>query len=278
MRPRSLLAAGTSAVAAAGLAYAAWFEPRRLVVRRTTLDLPRWPASLDGLTLGLLSDLHTGTPHVKTAAVRRAVRRLNAERPDLIAMLGDVIDPETAGAKAVAPEAVGRELAALRAPLGVFAVLGNHAWHIDGRGVLRALREAGLTVLENETVQTGELHVAGVADRRTRKPDLVATLRDVPADAAVLLLSHDPEVFRQAPPRIALTVSGHTHGGQIDLPLVRRRAIPSRFGDRYARGHVVERGRHLFVTSGIGTSRLPLRVRRPPEIVVLTLRAERPSR
>jgi len=117
------------------------------------------------------------------------------------------------------------------------------------------------------------LWVAGVADATERRPDVNAALAAVPADAAVLLLSHDPDVFPRVPARVALTVSGHTHGGQVDLPGVPRRVIPSRFGDRYARGHVVEGGRHLFVTSGVGTSRLPIRLARPPEIVVLKLRA-----
>lgn len=262
--------------AAALLARAAWFEPRRLVTHERTLELPHWPAALDGLRLALVSDLHAGGPQVRQETVGRVVARVNEARPDLIAVLGDAIDPNVHGATPVAPEAVGRELGALSAPLGVVGVLGNHDWSNDGPGVLRALREAGVTVLENETFAVPArgtmLHVAGVADANTRLPDLYATLRDVPPGAAVLLLSHNPDVFPQVPARVSLTVAGHTHGGQVDLPLVRRLAIPSRFGDRYARGHVVEDGRHLFVTSGIGTSRWPVRLRRPPEIVVLCLR------
>jgi uncharacterized protein len=95
----------------------------------------------------------------------------------------------------------------------------------------------------------------------------------VPDGAPVLLLSHDPDVFPHVPDRVSLTLSGHTHGGQINLPLLRRAAVPSRHGVRYLAGHVVEYGRHLFVSSGLGTAGLPLRLRRPPEIVLLTLRA-----
>jgi uncharacterized protein len=280
---RRRASAEAAVLAAAGAALAAlarralWAEPRTLVAAEHELRLPRWPPGLDGLRLALLSDLHAGGPQVDQQAVRRVVERVNATGPDLIAMLGDTIDPTVVGGTRVAPDAVGRELSALRAPLGTVAVLGNHDWANDGRGVLRALREAGLTVLENETatVETrgATLHVAGLADAMARRPDVHATLRDVPADAPVLVLSHNPDVFPQIPPRVSLTVSGHTHGGQIDLPLLRARAIPSRFGDRYARGHVVEQGRHLFVTSGVGTSRWPVRLRRPPEIVVLVLRA-----
>lgn len=251
---------------------------RGLILREDILTLPHWPRELDGLRLALVSDFHAGGPQIRQGTVRRVVERINATEPDLVAVLGDVIDSTVIGGAPVHPDAVGRELAALRAPLGVVGVLGNHDWTNDGRGVLRALREAGVRVLENEAIAIAArgttFHVAGVADLQTRRPDLVATLRDVPPGSPVLLLSHNPDAFPQVPPRVSLTVSGHTHGGQVDLPLVRRLIIPSRYGDRYASGHVVERGRHLYVTSGIGTSRLPIRLFRPAEIVVLTLRAE----
>lgn len=279
MSRRGPAAAGAVVLSGAGVVAhrALWREPRELVLRERELRLPRWPAALDGLRLGLLSDLHAGAPHSGPGAVRRAVGRLNGARPDLDAVLGDLVDPEVHGGSRVAPEAVGRELEALEAPLGILAVLGNHDWSNDGRGVLRVLREAGLTVLENEAVEVrgagAPLVVAGLADATTRRADVAATLRDVPPERPVLLLSHDPDVFPEVPPRVSLTVAGHTHGGQVDVPLLRRRAIPSRFGDRYASGHVVEGGRHLYVTSGVGTSRWPVRLRRPPEVVVLTLRA-----
>lgn len=247
------------------------------MLREEELTLPRWPAALDGLRLALLSDVHAGGPQTGQDAVGRAVALVNAARPDLVAMLGDAIDPNVAGGTFVSPEAVGRELAGLRAPLGAVAVLGNHDWGNDGPGVLRALREARMTVLENERVllehRGTAFAVAGLADVQSRRPDVTAALRDLDPDLPLLVLSHNPDAFPQVPPRASLTVAGHTHGGQVDLPLVRRLMIPSRYGARYAHGHVVEDGRHLFVTSGIGTSRLPVRLRRPPEVVVLTLRA-----
>lgn len=239
------------------------------------LELPGWPRALDGLRLALVSDLHGGGPQTGQTAIRRVAERVNAAAPDLIAVLGDLIDHEVVGGSALAPEAVGRELAALRAPLGVVAVLGNHDWVNDGPGVLRALREAGITVLDNDSVQRAfrgaTLTIAGLADATTRRPDVVAALRGVPADHPILLLTHDPDTFPQVPSRVCLTVAGHTHGGQVAVPLLLGRIIPSRHGARYARGHVVEGGRHLYVTSGVGTSRWPVRLGRPPEIVVLRL-------
>jgi predicted MPP superfamily phosphohydrolase len=154
-RRRALTAVAlTAGLAGAALAtWALWFEPRRLVVRRRTLRLPRWPDALDGLTVAVLSDLHAGAPHVKEDRIERLVARVNREAPDLVVLLGDVIDPAVKLGGWVAPEAVASRLAALRAPLGTLAVLGNHDWLHDGPRVGRALSDAGIRVLEDEAVR-----------------------------------------------------------------------------------------------------------------------------
>jgi predicted MPP superfamily phosphohydrolase len=140
----------------------------------------------------------------------------------------------------------------------------------------QALRDAGVRVLENEAVRLAripaELWVAGLADATARRPDVDRALAAVPDDAATILLSHDPDMFPRVPERVALTLSGHTHGGQVDVPVVKRTWIPSRFGERYAGGHVVEGGRHLVISRGVGNSRLPVRLGVPPEVVLLSLR------
>jgi uncharacterized protein len=266
--------AAVAGLAAAALAWRAlWHEPRSGHVRELELSLPRWPPALDGLRVALISDLHAGAPHVGEERIERVVAAVNARRPDLVLLLGDYIDPEVRFGSAVAPGAVAERLAALRAPLGVVAVLGNHDWHNDGPGVRAALREVGICVLENDAIRAGDLWLAGVEDTRYRAPDVEQTLRAVPDGEPVVLLSHDPDLFPRVPERVALTVSGHLHGGQIGVPLVRRPFIPSRFGERYARGHVIEDGRHLYVTSGFGTTGWPVRFLAPPEVVVLRLTA-----
>ena len=269
--------AATASAAAAGLAAGAvawralWQEPRSSRVRERELTLERWPAALDGLRVALVSDLHAGAPHVGEERIERVVAAVNARRPDLVLLLGDYIDPEVRFGSAVAPAAVAERLAALRAPLGVVAVLGNHDWHNDGPGMRAALRAAGIPVLENAALRAGELWVAGVEDTRYRNPDVEKALRAVPDGAPVILLSHDPDLFPRVPNRVALTVSGHLHGGQVGLPLVRRPFIPSRYGERYARGHVVEDARQLYVTTGFGTTGWPVRLLAPPEVVILRL-------
>jgi len=123
----------------------------------------------------------------------------------------------------------------------------------------------------------GRLWVAGIACTRHRFPDAWAALRDVPRDAVVLLAVHDPDFFPDVPARPALTVAGHMHGGQVNVPLLRRAMLPTSYGERYLAGHVVERGRHMYVSAGLGTAGLPLRLRRPPEVPVLRLTAAAPS-
>jgi uncharacterized protein len=262
-------------VAGATLLWASVVEPRRLVTVRRTLHLPRWPASVEGLRVGVLSDLHAGAPHAGRKAIARAVERLNAEAPDAMLLLGDFTDAHPLWGGRVPPADIAAELAELRSPLGTFAVLGNHDWKSAGLAIRDALRDAGIEVLENRAVKAGDVYIAGLADLRHRRPDLPTALDGVPPDAPLILLSHDPDVFPFVPHRVPLTLSGHLHGGQVAIPVLRLPAIPSRYGERYARGHVVEEGRHLYVTSGLGTSGLPLRLFRPPEIVILQLRADR---
>jgi predicted MPP superfamily phosphohydrolase len=179
----------------------------------------------------------------------------------------------------LAPELIARELAALRAPLGRYAVLGNHDWHRAPDRMWTALETAGIVVLENRAVPVdapgGRLWVAGLADMRHRRPDVARTLRDVPDDPEqpVLLLSHDPDMHPAVPARVALTLAGHVHGGQVAIPVLRRPAIPSSHGERYARRHHDDGGRRLYVSSGLGTSGLPVRLLAPPEVVLLELRS-----
>jgi predicted MPP superfamily phosphohydrolase len=269
---------GAAAAAAALGAWSLWIEPRRLVVRREELELPAWPAGLDGLRVGLLADLHTGVPHAGLDAVARAVDALMGERPDLVCLLGDFIDRRSLLARPVDADALAARLAPLGgAPRGAVAVFGNHDWYAGAGRIAAALGGVGIPVLENDAAPAGPgLWTAGVGDYRIRGAHVGRALAGVPQDEPVLLLSHDPDAFPFVPTRVALTLSGHTHGGQVGIPLLRRPFVPSHYGERYLRGHVVEDGRHLYVSSGIGTSGLPVRLLVPPEVVILTLRA--PSR
>jgi predicted MPP superfamily phosphohydrolase len=265
----------TAAAALALAAYAGWIEPRRLVVRESRLELPHWPRELAGLRAGFMTDFHGGAPHAGPATIERWVARMNEQRPDIVLLGGDFVDAHFLFGGRMDPEPIAERLAALNAPHGAVAVLGNHDWRQFGARMWNALTAAGIHVLENDAVaipdRRATFHVAGLADLRSRRPDTVAALEHVPAGAPVLMLAHDPDLFPLVPERVALTVAGHTHAGQIALPYIRRPFIPSYYGERYARGHIVEDGRHLVVGAGLGTSGAPVRLLAPPELLVLEL-------
>ena len=271
------LIAGAAGAIAATAVWALLVEPRRLVVRRVEVRSPRWPARRSPLRLALVSDLHAGGPHVDPRRVQRIVARVNREQPDLALLLGDFVDHEVALGEEPAPRAVARVLGGLRTRFGSVAVLGNHDWRFGGERVAAALRAEGIRVLENEAVAVetpdGPIWLAGVADERLRYADVDRALEDVPEDEPVVFLTHHPDVFPRVPERVALTVAGHLHGGQVGIPLVRRPVLPSRHGERYARGHVEEGGRHLYVTQGVGEAWLPFRFAAPPEVALVELRA-----
>jgi len=251
-------------------------EPARLVTRRADVSLPEASPLLDGLRIAVISDLHAGAPHIGLEKIDLVVRRINEENPDLILLLGDFLATDVLGGSEMAPEPVAARLGGLRAPAGVFAVLGNHDWWSGGDRIRGVLENAGIVVLENEfrpvPFRGQSFWLAGIADEKTRHPDVDRLIGAIPEGAPILAMTHNPDLFSRISARVALTLAGHTHGGQVWLPFIGRPIVPSRFGQRYALGHVVEKGRHLFVTTGIGTSMIPIRFGVPPEIAMVTIR------
>jgi predicted MPP superfamily phosphohydrolase len=255
--------------------WAFWLEPASLVLSEERVSLPL--STHRPLRVAILTDLHVGSPFNGIARLRDVVRRTNAARPDIVCILGDVVMIHgIVGGRQVPPEEIGAELRHLSAPAGVVAVLGNHDGWFDHDRVRAALETSGVRVIEEASsrIETpaGPLWFAGISDLWTGRHDIAAALSSVRDDgASVVLLTHNPDVFPFVPGRVALTLAGHTHGGQVRLPLIGRPVVPSQFGQRFAAGHVVEGGRHLFVATGIGTSILPVRFRVPPAVTLLTL-------
>jgi len=262
----------------AGLVLGLWAfvaEPASLRVREYPLAIPGWPAGRAGMRIALLSDLHTGSPYNGIDKLAEVVKRTNAARPDLVLVAGDLVIQDVMGGRFVPPGEIAAVLSGLRAPLGVYAVLGNHDRWLDGRRVIAALSRVGIPVLEDRAEQISRggapFWVVGVSDYWTAPHDVRGALAQVTDGAPVLVFTHNPDLFPQIPSRVSLTLAGHTHGGQVYLPLLGRLVVPSRFGERYAIGHVVENGRHLFVTAGVGTSIVPVRFLVPPEISIIQL-------
>lgn len=282
---------GLLGVFLAGLFASAWaffIEPAlRLRVKRHRITRDDWTAP--PLRIAAIADLHVGEPIVSLKRVEQVVARANALNPDLIVLLGDFAAGHRYVTKPVKIADAAPVLGRLSAPMGVFAILGNHDWWDDlgaqKRGGLPnlyadALTENGIRHLSNQAVRLEGFWLAGLEDqlalsrgggRFNGLDDLPGTLAQIDDDGApAILLAHEPDIFTQVTSRIALTLSGHTHGGQIRLfgwsPVV-----PSRYGNRYAYGHVREEGRDLVVSGGIGCSIAPVRFGVTPEITLIEL-------
>lgn len=257
------------------LVYAFFIEPNRLVMHEETIQLQNWPASFNNLKVAVVSDLHVGSPFIDAQKLQLIVTKINQAQPDLIVLLGDYVIQNVWGGKFVEPEIIAENLKGLRARYGVYAVLGNHDWWYGDERIKRALEANGIRVLDDDVArieQNGQaIWLAGLKDAWTNRTDIEGTLRKVTDENPVIALTHNPDLFARIPTRVVLTLAGHTHGGQVNLPLVGRLRVPSMYGQRYAAGHIVENNHHLFVTTGVGTSIIPIRFRVPPEIVILTL-------
>jgi len=304
---RRRLIRGAAGIALSGFATGAYamVEPFRTTVTRYRIRPPRWPAGLD-LRLALVADVHAVEPWMGEERLEEIVAETNALGADAIMLLGDYVVGHRLGrwGQPVPNIVWASALARLKAPFGGHAVLGNHDWW-DEREVQmrrkgptaagRALEAAGVPVYENQAVRLIKngrtFWIAGLGDQWAFWPrpedyqrfvaggrtayggvhDLPATLGAVTDDdAPVILMAHEPDIFAEVPDRVALTVSGHTHGGQVRLAGFAP-YVPSKFGRRYTYGHIVENGRHLVVSAGLGCSGVPLRFGSPPEIVVVDI-------
>lgn len=255
-----------------------FIEPNELVVNKITIKLNHWNKKHDNLKIAVISDIHAGAPFINSKKLEKIVELSNKEKPDLILFPGDFVSHGVIGEKFVKPELVADILSKLKSKYGIIAVLGNNDWKYNGKKVAAVLENKKITVLENnvkELVINGKpLWIAGVADLMERFPEIDTTLSKVKDNSSVLLLSHNPDVFPFVPERVSLTISGHTHGGQVNLPFFGRLIVPSGFGQRYAFGHVHENNKDLFVSTGIGTSIIPVRYRVVPEIEILTVKSK----
>jgi uncharacterized protein len=257
--------------------YAFFIEPNRLIVRQEAIRIDTWPKELSGLRIAIIGDIHTGGPFINEKKLRMIVDLTNQQNPDLIILLGDYMSPNSWHSHRVEPEVTAAALKNLRAPLGVDAVLGNHDWWYSGIKVRRALEANGIPVLEDDVAEIKwrgtSFWLAGLADLWTRPQHINETIAKVPTGATVIALTHNPDIFPGLPQSVPLLLAAHTHCGQVRLPLIGTPIVPSDFGPKYTAGHVFENGHHLFVTTGIGTSILPVRFRVVPEIVILTLKS-----
>jgi predicted MPP superfamily phosphohydrolase len=276
------------------VAYAYFIEPNRLVINKQQIPIKGWDREFDGLKIVAIADVHGGSNNVTAEKLREVVARTNEQDADLVVLLGDYV----AGRSGVAIPPrdsdlrmslhdVADGLAGLHAKLGVFVVLGNHdGWYGDGL-VANEFTRIGYRVLQNEVAvveRNGRrLRILGLRDilqlpnRWEQTSALAKNLLDAAGDGDVIVLEHHPDVTKMITgdlsisPDLKLILAAHTHGGQVWFPLIGTPIVPSTFGQKYSYGHVVDNDVDIFVTSGLGTSILPIRFMMPPEIAVLTI-------
>lgn len=273
--------------------YAFAIEPGfQLRIQRHAFTPPNWTPGLQ-LKVVCLADPHLGEPHMPLSRWKKIIETANALKPDLVLLLGDYTASHRFVTRAVTVEDAARACTALVAPLGVYTINGNHDWWSDAGAQRRgfgpiasqeAFENNGIRALVNEAERLEKdgmpFWLSGtdsIVAIRTDRPghfegrdNLAAALAAVSDDAPIIHLAHEPDLFVNIPKRVSLTVSGHTHGGQVRLfgwsPVV-----PSSYGNRFAWGHIVEDDRHLVVSGGLGCSIMPVRFGMPPEITLLEL-------
>jgi uncharacterized protein len=279
---------GALALTGGTAGYAIGIEPLyRLRISPFTVAHASWPATMAPLRIAVLTDIHAVEPWMPAERIARIVEAANGLGADIIVLLGDYVASMPKFRTGLVPiGAWTQALRDLQAPLGVYAIMGNHDWWTDNWKVRDGLTGVGIPVLENRALKIDKggrrFWLAGLGDQIALHvpggykgvDDLPGTIGQTMGDSdPVILLAHEPDIFVRVPDRVALTLSGHTHGGQICLPVIGRPIIPSRFGQRFAYGHIVEDGRNLIVSSGLGMTAVPVRFNVPPEIALVTIGA-----
>jgi predicted MPP superfamily phosphohydrolase len=276
-RRKFIRVAATAGVAALA-ADSTLLEPNRPQIVRREIALRRWPARLEGFTVALLSDFHYD-PHFSVHPLRSAIGMVNGLRPELIVLAGDFVSVPLFGdpaAGASAAEPCAQLLRQMRAPHGLWAVMGNHDVFSDAVRVTSVLRAAGIQVLSNQSLPIerdgARFWLGGVDDVLGKTADLDATLHHVPVDEAAVLLAHEPDYADQvARYPVDLQLSGHSHGGQVRLPPLPPLFLPE-LARKYVWGLYKIGGLTLYTNPGLGTVGVPVRWNCPPEITLLTLR------
>ena len=236
--------------------------------------------------MAAIADVHAGGPNMAVEHISRVVDQTNALRPDLVVLLGDYIATHRFVTEHVPPEVWAAQFARLsaRSGCGRFSATTTgglmsmrcaarlNGWAFPASRTGRFCSAKARLASGSRALATSWHIVLGRGTFRG-EDDLPGTLRQVTTDHPVILLAHEPDIFVQVPERVCLTLAGHTHGGQIRIPLIWTSFVPSRYGARFAYGHIVEGGRHMIVSGGLGTSFAPVRLGIPPEIVHIEIGA-----
>ena len=247
----------------------------RPTVERTSVVISGLPAGSAPIRIALISDIHMAGPDMTPERVAEIVAQVNALKPDLVAIAGDLVSDKRTATHIYSPEEIVAPLGKLRSRLGIFVVPGNHDHWFDMPALTRELQGNGITLLANQAVQARPLVIGGLDDAYTHRANVRTTLAAMDGLTGVpIMLSHSPDPFPRIPRSVPLMLAGHTHCGQIAYPWGGSPATLSDYGDRYACGRIDENGKVLVVGAGLGTSLIPLRLFTHPTIWLVELIGE----
>lgn len=255
------------------LAKGYWNATRDPIVRAVTLPVENWPGGESPLRVLLLSDTHVAGPDMPPERLVRIVSNLNALKPDLVLIAGDLISEKSVSNQTYSADAVTAPLGGFKARLGTVVALGNHDHWFDPLAIEAGLTKHGITVLKNQAVMRGPIVIGGVDDDFSGHDDVPATIAAMERLSALprILLTHSPDIVPDVNAPMAAIFAGHLHCGQIVLPLYGPIGYVSRYKDRFACGVINDNGQRVIVGAGLGTSILPLRFGAPPDVWMVTL-------
>jgi uncharacterized protein len=267
-----------------------WNATRDPMVRTATLQVANWPVDAMSTKVLLISDTHVAGPDMPPERLRRILKQLNSLKPDLILLAGDYISEKRVSTRLYTPKELAAPFAELKAPLGVLAVMGNHDHWADVNAIALELQKNGVTVLDNSAARVGPLIIGGIDDEFTQHDNMAATFAAMDALEAArepglypgpeplprILLTHGPDVVPDLPSPVAGVFTGHTHCGQIVLPVIGALGNVSRYGDRFACGDIKDKrpsggSQQVYVSAGLGTSIVPIRFGAHPDVWLVTL-------
>ena len=239
------------------------------------ISSPNWSKNLNGLKVALVADIHYAGGAIENWRVDNIIKKTNDAKPDIIILLGDYM--QAGSRRNINVDFLSKRLKRLSAPLGVYAIFGNHDSYIPRNFVRDMLTKANIVVLENSNTKVstpkGDFYLSAIADITTQNHFYTLAFKNIPQNAPTIFLSHTPDGFKYSPDSAKITFSGHTHGGQIKLPRIGAIFVNLKY-DRIGEGKLERNGKTLYVSRGLGTSRISVRLLCPPTITIATISEE----
>ena len=253
-------------------------EPNLLIVKKQKIYVPNWDKNIDGFKIAVVADIHLGTKFVNIQKLEKIANKVNKSQPDLVVLAGD-LDAKSITYKDCKKEDVANVLKKFKGKFGTVAIMGNHDY--DPPNVIPQIyKMAEIPLLEHQDLfiypQKIPVRIVGFKDLRHYKSIPAKVIGTKYKNTPTIVLAHNPDSFADMPEFVSLTLSGHTHGGETVFPIIGSFAVPSKYGQRYRKGYIVENNKHLYVSGGVATTS-EMRFLNPPEIVILELYAQTPK-